>query len=76
MLTKIDLGQISKIVKTSEERLSSRIDGVESNLDKKINKIDKKLDYAISFLDKENIKTVKRVEKIEQHLNISPPPQF
>ena len=65
MLTKIDLTQISKIVKSSEKRL-----------DKKINKIDKKLDYAISFLDKENIKTVKRVEKIEQHLNISPLSRF
>jgi hypothetical protein len=66
MLTKIDLSQISKIIKASEERLDSKIE----KLDKKINKIDGKLDYAINFLDRDYIKLLHRVERIEQHLHL------
>ncbi len=40
MLTKNDLNLITKIVKTSEERIN-----------KKIDRIDRKLDKAINFLD-------------------------
>jgi len=60
MLTKTDLSQISKIVKSSEVRLA-----------KKIDKIDKKLDKAIDFLDRDYIKLLKRIERIEKHLLIS-----
>lgn len=45
MLTKTDLNQITKIVKSSEGRLS-----------KEIYKIDKKLDKTINFLDRDYIK--------------------
>ena len=61
MLTKNDLTQISKIVKSSEERLNRKID-----------KIDKKLDKAINFLDRDYIKLLERVERIEKHLHLSP----
>ena len=61
MLTKSDLLQITKIVTSSEERLN-----------KKINKIDGKLDYAINFLDRDYLKLLKRIERIEEHLNLSP----
>lgn len=59
MLTKTDLNQIAKIVKSSEERLNGKID-----------KIDKKLDKAIDFLDRDYIKLLKRIERIEKHLNL------
>ncbi len=61
MLTKTDLNQITKIVKSSEVRLS-----------KKIYKIDKKLDKAINFLDRDYIKLLERIERIEEHLTLTP----
>jgi hypothetical protein len=35
-------------------------------------KIQKSLDYAVNFLDKQDIKTEKRIEKIERKLDIQP----
>ena len=61
MLTKNDLNLITKIVKTSEERIN-----------KKIDRIDRKLDKAINFLDRDYIKLLERVERIEEHLHLSP----
>lgn len=61
MLTKSDLNQITKIVKDSEKRL-----------DRKIDKIDKKLDKTINFLDRDYIKLLERVERIEEHLQLTP----
>lgn len=61
MLTKKDLNLITKIVKTSEERIN-----------KKIDKIDRKLDKAINFLDRDYIKLLERVERIEEHLHLTP----
>lgn len=61
VLTKTDLNQIAKIVKSSEMRL-----------DKKIDKIDKKIDKAINFLDRDYVKLLKRIERIEKHLNLKP----
>ena len=61
MLTKTDLNEIGKIVKSTEVRLSKRFD-----------KLERKLDYAINFLDRDYLKSLQRVEKIEEHLGISP----
>ena len=61
MLTKTDLNEIGKIVKSTEVRLSKRFD-----------KLERKLDYAINFLDRDYLKLLGRVEKIEEHLGISP----
>jgi chaperonin cofactor prefoldin len=68
MLTKTDLNQITKIIKSSEERLDSKID----KLDKNINRIDGKLDYTINFLDRDYLKLLHRVEMIEEHLHLNP----
>ncbi len=59
MLTKTDLNEISKIVKSSEIRLDKRID-----------KLGRKLDYAINFLDRDHLKLLDRIERIEEHLNL------
>jgi hypothetical protein len=63
MLTKTDLNQISKVVKTEADYL-------ESKLNKRFDKLDRKLDYAINFLDRDFIKLLHRVEVIEEHLGI------
>ena len=56
MLTKTDLNQISKIVKSSEVVVT-----------KKIERLEKKLNYAINFLDRDYLKLLHRVEIIEEH---------
>lgn len=65
MLTKTDLKQIKDIVheevKSSENRLGKRIDGLE-----------RKLDYTINFLDRDYLKLLERVERIEERLNMEP----
>jgi len=43
------------------------------NLEISTRKIQKDLKQTSNFLDKENLKVVKRVEKIEDHLNIPRP---
>lgn len=60
MLTKTDLSQIEKIVKSTELRLNKRFE-----------KLERKLDYAINFLDRDYLKLLDRVEKIEEHLGLN-----
>lgn len=41
-------------------------------LKKDVKKIDKRLDEGFNFLDKEHVNLVKRVKRVETHLNIQP----
>jgi len=60
MLTKTDLNEIGKILKSTEIRLDKRFD-----------KLERKLDYTINFLDRDYLKLLQRIEKIEEHLGIN-----
>ena len=66
MLTKGDLNEIGKIVKSTEVRLDKKFD-------KGFDRLERKLDYAINFLDRDYLKLPQRVEKIEEHLGIDSP---
>ena len=54
-----------------QEDLDSLKDRVK-NLEILTGKIDKKLDKGFNFLDKEHLDLVKRVKRVETHLNIQP----
>lgn len=105
MLTKQDLNQIKKIVRsevvseseTSQRRLRSEIklSRIEVQQDirgltdrvkdvelqskangKGIKRIEVKFDELFDFLDKEHLGLVKRVKRVETHLNIQPLADF
>lgn len=65
MLTKADLNQITRIVKTEGQSLEKKIN-------KRFDKLETKLDYAINFLDRDYLKLLHRVERIEEHLKLKP----
>jgi len=50
------------------KELNTRI----KNVEVKLNKIQKDVRYTVDFLDKEGFKTQKRVERLENHLHLSP----
>jgi intergrase/recombinase len=50
------------------KELNTRI----KNVEVKLNKIQKDVRYTVDFLDKEGLKTQKRVERLENHLHLSP----
>ncbi|MBX4205877.1 hypothetical protein KW795_01635 [Candidatus Microgenomates bacterium] len=61
MLTKTDLQAISKIVKFETDPLKIQI-----------KKVDKKLDQAIDFLDRDIVNLQKRVDRVEDNLELPP----
>ena len=65
MLTKTDLNQISKIIKSENNSLGKEIN-------KKFKKVEMKLDKAINFLDRDHIRLLERVDRIEEHLQLTP----
>lgn len=69
MLTKTDLHQITKIVKSENQNLRKDL---KAEMKKGFNTVEKKLDYAINFLDRDYIKLLRRIERIEEHLNLEP----
>lgn len=82
MLTKIDLKQIQrvvhdesrKVVKEENKNLASKSD-LKKELDpikKDISKIRKDINAIIGFFDTEYLELRKRVERIEDHLNLPP----
>ena len=74
MLTKTDLAQIKKVVKTefkgsvTKSDLRKELNPIRSD----ITKIRKDIDVIISLFDREYLEIRARVERIEQHLNLEP----
>lgn len=64
MLTKTDLHEIEKIVKSSEVR-------VKRELGTKITKVQHKLEETDKFLDKDIMADRKRIIRIEEHLGFT-----
>ncbi len=65
MLTKTDLSEIGKLIKSENKSLKKEM----SN---RFNRIDKKLDKTMDFLDRDYLKLLKRIERIEKHLQLPP----
>jgi hypothetical protein len=72
MLSKTDLKQITKIVKSENQSLEKRMEKRFGGMDKRFDKLERKLDYAINFLDRDYLKLLHRVERIEEHLDLKP----
>ena len=73
MLTKTNLNQISKIVKSETLKIvRSENQTLENKMNKRFDKLERKLDYVINFLDRDYLKLLHRVERIEEHLNLEP----
>jgi len=83
MLTKSDLSAIQKVVKAETKLLDAKIDGVEKRLDakidgvsiellEKIDKVQESVDVIQGVVVKHYGKLEKRVERIEDHLNLPP----
>ncbi|MBN1169039.1 hypothetical protein JXA63_04070 [Candidatus Woesebacteria bacterium] len=72
MLTKTDLSQITKIVKSESQSLENKLNKKFDKMDKRFDKLERKLDYAINFLDRDYLKLLDRVEAIEEHLHLKP----
>lgn len=82
MLTKTDLKSIEKVI---DNRLDSKLGPIKKDvkhiyhkvdiIEKDVKKLQKDLKTTSNFLDVENLKTVKRVKIIEEHLGI-PEPQI
>ena len=71
MLNKTDLQHIQKIVKTEVQQETRRIVKEELNPVKKdITHIRRDIKTIVSFFDDEYLKLRKRVERIEDHLNL------
>jgi hypothetical protein len=56
MLSKTDLKQITKIVKSENQSLEKRMEKRFGGMDKRFDKLERKLDYAINFLDRDYLK--------------------
>lgn len=69
MLSSQDLTQIRNIVQSG---VRSEVETLEKKMGKRFDKLERKLDYAINFLDRDYLKLLHRVEKIEEHLNLTP----
>ena len=73
MLNKTDLQHIQKIVKTEVQQETRRIVKEELNPVKKdVTQIRKGIKAIIAFFDHEYLELRKRVERIEDHLNLPP----
>lgn len=53
-------------------RLENRVEKLENRVTKMHRDLKKGIKMVLDFLDKEKIKTLKRVEKIEDHLGLTP----
>lgn len=70
---KTDLGSEIKLVGIRTSRGLDEIKNRLKNLEILARKTQKDLKSVTNFLDKENLKTLKRVERIETHLHLQPP---
>lgn len=65
-LTKSDLQEISKIVKTELIPVKKDL----TDIKKRVKKTEINVESMLGFLDKQDVELYKRVEKIEKHLNL------
>lgn len=68
MLTKDDLSAIRVIVQNEVQKETKPIN-------KRLKKIEKDLSVTITFFDDEHLHLVKRVDRIENHVGLSPLPR-
>lgn len=79
--TNVRLNSVDKRLSSVENKLSTQskqintLDKHVNSLDQQIKSVKKDTSYMVNFLDRENLKVVKRVEKIEKHLGL-PTPQL
>jgi len=82
MITTQDLSQIKTIVENVVEQkfeeklvpINSKLDSMDiefKGINKKLNKLQKGQDEIITYFDNKAIRLEKRVDRIEDHLNIS-----
>lgn len=77
MLTKTDLNQIDKLlVKRVDEVVTKRVDEIVTKklkpMKEDVSQIRKDIKLIVSFFDREYIALRRRVERIEEHLNLAP----
>ena len=76
MLTKNDLEQIGKIIKAETEPLKKQLDeqgkGIKT-LQKDSRKIRKDVKAMLDFLNKEDVRLLRRVERLEEHIGLPRP---
>ena len=78
MLTKSDLSEIGKVVDIRLKPIHKDIKNLQKGMTivkKDVKYLKKELKFQSNILDNENIKTLKRVKTIEEHLKI-PSPDF
>ena len=54
------------------KNIEIRINNFEKNSQKEFQKLNKRFTDLFNFLDKDQLRTLKRVERIEEHLNLPP----
>lgn len=67
--------ELSSDFKISQMRILNEISSLKDklkNIEIKLNRIQKDLSTAVNFLDRENLKTTKRLDRVEKHLGFSP----
>ena len=62
-----DIGELDDRVKNVE----IRIDGLDKKLDKVHKSLKKEIKYTAHILDKENMRTLSRVKRVEEHIGLS-----
>ena len=65
MLTKSDFNEIGRLVKSENNALEKR-------LSKRFDTLDNILDTTADFLDRDYLRILKRIERIEKHLQLKP----
>jgi chromosome segregation ATPase len=68
MLTKQDLSEIQKVIQKEVDPIKIDIKTIKSD----ISQIRSDIKTVINFFDKEYLELRKRVERIEEHLNLPP----
>lgn len=63
-----EIGDLADRIKN----LEIRINNADINNNKEFKKLNKRLTELFNFLDKELMRTLKRVKRIEEHLNLDP----
>lgn len=70
MLSKSDLKQIQQVVQKENSPIVRDIKTIKSD----VSQIRKDIKTIVNYFDREYLELRKRVERIEEHLNLEPPP--